>query len=61
MQLSKENDNPGLNRQSLARLVAQNFNRRVYTRRKIIEWKRLWMSFCTIPGIKAGTNKHTLS
>ena len=28
MQLSKENDNPGLNRQSIARIVAQSFNRR---------------------------------
>ena len=27
MQLSKEKDNPGLNRQDLARIVAQSFNR----------------------------------
>lgn len=35
MQLSKEKDNPFLNRQELAQLVAQSFNKRRYTGRKI--------------------------
>ena len=37
MQLNKEKDNPGLNRQGLAKLVAQSFNRRAYTGRKIVQ------------------------
>ena len=61
MQLNKEKDNPGLNRQSLARIVAQSFNRRAYTGRKVIQWERLWVKSRTIPGTKAGLNKHTLS
>ena len=61
MQLNKEKNNPGLNRQSLAQLVAQSFNRRACTGRKIIQWERSWMNSRTIPGTKAGTNKHILS
>ena len=30
MQLNKEKDNPGLNRQDLAQIIAQSFNRRAY-------------------------------
>ena len=45
MQLSRKKDNPGLNRQSLARIVAQSFNRRAYTGRKIIHWERSWIKF----------------
>lgn len=37
MQLNKEKDNSQLNRQGLARLVAQSFNKRGYTARKIIQ------------------------
>ncbi len=40
MQLSKEKDNPGFNRQSLAQIVPQSFNRRTYTGRKIIYLER---------------------
>ena len=36
MQLNKKKDNLGLNRQSLAQIVAQSFNRQVYTGQKII-------------------------
>ena len=61
MQLSKEKDNPGLNRQRLARIVAQSFNRRAYTGRKIIHWERSWVKSRVIPGTKAGSNKHNLS
>ena len=38
MQLNKKKDNPGLNRQGLAQIVANSFNRRAYTGRKIIQW-----------------------
>ena len=38
MQLNKEKDNPGLNRQELARIVAQSFNKPPYTGRKIVQW-----------------------
>ena len=38
MQLNKEKDYPGLNQESLAQIVAQSFNRRAYTGRKIIQW-----------------------
>ena len=34
MLLNKEKDNLGLNRQNLAQIVANSFNRRVYTERK---------------------------
>ena len=61
MQLSKEKDNPGLNRQSLARIVAQSFNRRAYTGQKIKHLERSWVKSCVIPSIKAGSNKHNLS
>ncbi len=36
IELSKEKDNPGLNRQNLARIVTQSFNTREYTGRKIL-------------------------
>ncbi len=61
MQLSKEKDNPGLNRQSLARIVAQSFNGRAYTGRKIIHLERSFVKSRVIPSTKAGFNKHNLS
>ncbi len=60
MQLSKEKDNPGLNRQILARTVAQNFNRRAYTGQKIIHLERSWVKSHVIPSTKAVSNKHNL-
>lgn len=61
MKLGKKKDNPDLNQQSLARIVAQNFNRQAYTGRKIVQWEQLWVKSCVIPGTKAGTNKYHLS
>ena len=61
MQLNKEKDNPCLNQQGLAQIVANNFNRQVYTRQKIIYWERSWVKDCTIPGTKAGKHKHVVS
>ncbi len=60
MQLSKEKDNPGLNRQSLARIMAQSFNRWEYTGRKIIHWERSWVKSRVILSTKAGSNKYNL-
>lgn len=61
MKLNKEKDNSGLNQQGLARILAQSFNSQPYTGQKIIQWGRSWVKSCTIPGTKAGLNKHTLS
>lgn len=62
MQLnSNEKDNPGLNRQELARIVAQSFNKRTYTGRKIVQWERSWMKHRVIPRTKARTIKHHLT
>lgn len=36
MDSNKEKDNPGLDRENLAQIVTKSFNRRDYTRRKII-------------------------
>ena len=54
MQLNKEKDNQHSDRQGLARIVAQSFNKRVYTGRKIIQWERSWMKCRKIPDTKAG-------
>ena len=54
MKLNKKKDNPGLNRQDLAQIVANSFNRQAYTGRKIIEWERSWVKDRTIPGTKGG-------
>ena len=61
MQLNKEKDNPQLNRQRLAQLVTQNFNKKRYTARKVIQWKRFWVQLRIIPNIKAGNKKEDLS
>ncbi len=61
MKLNKKKDNPGLNRQGLAQIVANSFNRQAYTGRKIIQWERSWVENCTIPGTKAGRHKHVVS
>lgn len=37
MQLNKKKDNPDLNRQELAQIVTESFNKRAYTGRKIIQ------------------------
>ena len=44
MQLNKEKDNQHSDRQDLVHIVAQSFNKRAYTGRKIIQWER-----CTRP------------
>ena len=41
MQLNKKKDNPYYNRQALARIVAQSFNKGRYTRRKLSNGKSL--------------------
>ena len=56
--MNKEKDNPDLNRQCLAQIVANSFNRQAYTGRKIIHWERSWVKDRTIPGTKAGKHKH---
>ena len=54
MQPNKEKDNPGLNRQSPAQIVANSFNRRAYTREKMVQLERSLMKHRTIPCTKAG-------
>ncbi len=61
MWLSKKKDNPILDRQSLAQIVAQSLNRRAYTGQKIIHLERSWVKYRVIPSTKAGSNKHNLS
>ena len=61
MQFNKKKDNPGLNQQGLAQIVANSFNGRAYTRRKIIQWERSWVKNRRIPGTKAGMHKHVVS
>ena len=61
MQLKKEKDNPNLDRQGLAQIVANSFNRRAYTGRKIIQWERSWVNNRTIPCTKAGKHRHIVS
>ena len=61
MQLNKEKDNPGLDRQSLAQIVAQSLNRRAHTGRKIIQLERSRMKTRNIPCTKAGKHLHTVS
>lgn len=43
IQLKKEKDNPGLNQQSLAQIIANSFNKQAYIRQKIIqqEWSQI--------------------
>ena len=60
MQLNKEKDNPGLDQQGLAQIVAQSFNRRAYTKRKIIEWEKCWMKTRKIPSTNAGKHLHNV-
>ena len=61
IKLNKEKDNSVLNQQSLAQIVANSFNRRVYTRRKIVQQERSWVKDCKIPGSKAGKHKNVVS
>ena len=61
MQLNKKKDNPGLNRRSLAQIVAHSFNRRAYTGRKIIQLERSWVKTQKIPYTKAGKHLHVVS
>ena len=61
MQLNKEKDNPQLNRRKLAQIVAQSFNKRRYTGRKIVQWERSWVKLRVVPDTKAGNGKGDLS
>ena len=61
MQLNKEKDNLQLNRRKLAQIVAQSFNKRSYTGRKIVQWERSWVKSRVIPNTKAGNLKGDLS
>ena len=61
MYLNKEKDNPQLNRRKLAQIVAQSFNKRRYTERKIVQWERSWVKLRVIPNTKAGNGKGDLS
>lgn len=58
MQLSRKHQ---LNRQDLARLVAQSFNKGAYTGRKIVQWERSWVEHRLIPNATTGRNKGNLS
>ena len=40
MQSNKEKDNSHLTRTDLAQIVAQSFNKKKYTGRKIVQWER---------------------
>ena len=61
MQLNKEKNNSHLNEQRLAQFVAQNFNKKKYTGRKIIYWEYLWIKHRVIPNTKAGNKRRDLS
>ena len=61
MQLNKEKDDPQLNKRKLAQIVAQSFNKRSYTGRKIVQWERSWVKSRVIPDTKAGNQKRDLS
>ena len=61
MQLNKEKDNPHLNRRQLAQVVAQSFNKRSYTGRRIVQRERSWVKDRVIPNTKAGNQKGDLS
>ena len=61
MQLNKEKDNPHLNRRQLAQVVAQSFNKRSYTGRRIVQWERSWVKDRVIPNTKEGNQKGDLS
>ena len=61
MQLNKEKDNPHLNRQQLAQIVAQSFNKRSYTGQRIVQWERSWGKDWVIPNAKAENQKGDLS
>ena len=61
MLLNKEKGNPGLNRQNLAQIFANSFNRRAYTERKIVQWERSWVKHRKIPCTKAGKHIHVVS
>lgn len=61
MQLNKEKNIVQLDRQGLARIVAQSFNRQAYTGRKIAQWERSWVKYRKFPNTKAGGDKRNLS
>ena len=61
MYLNKEKDNPQLNRRKLAQIVAQSFNKRFYTGRKIVQRERSWVKIRVMPNTKAGNRKGDLS
>ena len=60
MQINKGKNTLDLDRQGLARIVAQSFNKKAYTGRKIVEWERSWVKHRVIPNTKAGNNKSGL-
>lgn len=49
MSLNKEKNIIRLDRQGLALIVAQSFNRQTYTRRKFVKWGRSWVKYRVIP------------
>lgn len=61
MQVDKEKDNPYLTRRDLAQIVAQSFNKKRYTGRKILKWERSWVKLRVILDTKAGNRKGGLS
>ena len=61
MQLNKEKDNLHLTRRDLAQIVAQSFNKKRYTGKKIVQWERSWVKLRVIPDIKAGNREGDLS
>lgn len=61
MQLNKEKNIVQLDRQRLARIFAQSFNRQAYIGRKIVQSERSWMRYRVIPSTMAGGHKTNLS
>ena len=53
MQLNKEKDNPHLTKRNLSQIVAQSFDKKRYTGRKIVQWERSWVKLRVIPDTKA--------
>lgn len=60
MQLNKKKDNRQLNMRGLAQVVTQNFNKKGYTGRKIVQWECSWVKLRVIPNTKAGNKKGDL-
>ena len=61
IQINKKKGNLDIKQHGLAQIIVQSFNKQAYTRRKIVQWERLWVRDCIIPYIKVGKKSDNLS